>query len=77
MRVADMYLLVRVRRPHSLDLNPLDYHVWAYIKNREYESNEDARGDLLQRISDARQVNNPEAPTNLTCPLLNRIVCTS
>jgi hypothetical protein len=34
----------------SLDLRPLDYHVWGYMKNVMYECKEDTGEELLQKF---------------------------
>jgi hypothetical protein len=34
--------------PWSPDLNPLDYHVWGYVKAMVYEHKENTREELLQ-----------------------------
>jgi len=44
--------------PWSLDQNPLDYHVWGYMKAMVYSHKVNMR-ELLQRIlSAARSINN-------------------
>ena len=44
--------------PRSPDLNPLDYHVWGYMKAMVYEHKVNTREELLQRIlSAARSIN--------------------
>jgi hypothetical protein len=50
MRIPDMDLLGRIRPPPSPDLSPLDYHVWGYIKNTDYESKEDTKGDYFSEF---------------------------
>jgi len=43
----------------SADLNPLDYHVWGYMKVIVYARKVNTREELLQRIlSAARNINN-------------------
>jgi len=45
--------------PWSPDVNPLDYHVWGYIKASVCARKVNTRGKLLQRIlSAARSINN-------------------
>jgi len=45
--------------PRSADLNPLDYHVWGYMKAMAYAHKVNMREELLQRIlSAARSINN-------------------
>jgi hypothetical protein len=39
--------------PKSPDLNPLDYHVWGYLKAILYAHKVNARKELLQRILSA------------------------
>ena len=45
--------------PRSPDLNPLDYHVWGYMKAMVYAHKVNTREELLQQILSAvRSINN-------------------
>jgi len=45
--------------PWSPDLNPLDYHVWGYMKAMVYAQKVNMRQELLQQtLSSARSINN-------------------
>ena len=37
--------------PHSLDLNPPDFYLWGYLKDRVYENNPQTIGDLKTAIT--------------------------
>ena len=44
--------------PRSPDMNPLDYHVWGYMKAMVYAHKVNTREELLQRnLSETRSVN--------------------
>ena len=56
--------------PWSPDLNPLDYHVWGYMKAMVYAQKVNT-GELLQRILSAtRSVNNAAVLRNVTSSLV-------
>jgi len=59
--------------PWSPDLNPLDYHVWGYMKAMVYVHKMNMREDLLQRIlSAARSFNNAALFRKVMSPLVKR-----
>ncbi|KAJ8913308.1 hypothetical protein NQ315_010976 [Exocentrus adspersus] len=39
--------------PRSPDLNPLDFYVWGYLKDKVYATPVLTRDDLVQRIQEA------------------------
>jgi len=56
--------------PWSPDLNPLDYHVWSYMKAMVYAHKVYTR-ELLQRIlSAARNFNNAALLRKFTSPVV-------
>jgi len=55
----------------SLDLNPLDYHVWGYMKAMVYAHKVNTRKELLQQIlSAARSINNAAVLCKVTSSLV-------
>ena len=57
--------------PRSPDLNPLDYHVWGYVKAMVYTHKVSTREELLQRIlSTARSINNAAVLRRVTSSLV-------
>jgi hypothetical protein len=57
--------------PWSLDLNPLDYHVWGYKKAKVYAHKVNMREELLQWIlSAARGINNAAGLRKVTSSLV-------
>ena len=59
--------------PRSLDLNPLAYHVWGYMKTMVYAHKLNTR-ELLQRIlSAARSINNAAVLRKFTSSLVTRV----
>jgi len=59
--------------PRSPDLNPLDYHVWGYMKTMVYAHKVNTR-ELLQRIlSAARSINNAAVLHKFTSSLFTRV----
>lgn len=46
----------------SPDFNPVDYHIWGYLKSKVYSTDINSREELLQRIEDACEEmrNNPD-----------------
>ena len=60
--------------PRSPDLNPLDYHMWGYMKAMVYASKVKRRAELLQRILRAtRNINNAVVLRNVTSSLVTRV----
>ena len=61
--------------PWSLGLNPLDYHVWGYMKAMVYAHKVlNTREELLQRIlSAARSINNAAVLHRVTGSLATRV----
>ena len=60
--------------PRSPDLNPLDYHVWGYMKAMVYAHKLNTREELLQRIlSAARSKNNAAVLRKITGSLVTRV----
>jgi len=60
--------------PRSPDLNPLDYHVWGYMKDVVYAHKVNTREELLQRIlSAARSINNAAVLRRVTSSLVTRV----
>ena len=60
--------------PWSPDLNPLDYHVWGYMKAMVYEHKANMREELHQQIlSTARSINNASVPRRVTSSLVTRV----
>jgi hypothetical protein len=60
--------------PRSPDLNPLDYHVWGYMKAVVYEQKVNTREDLVHRIlSAARSINNAAVLRKVTSSLVIRV----
>jgi len=58
----------------SPDLNPLDYHVWGYMKAMVYAHNVNTREELLQRIlSAARSINSAAVLRNVTSYLITQV----
>jgi len=58
--------------PRSPDLNPLNYHVWGYLKAMVYAHKVNTR-ELLQRIlSAARCINNAAVLREVTSSLVTR-----
>ena len=59
--------------PWSPGLNPLDYHVWGYMKTIFYAHKVNTREELLQRIlSAARSINNAAVLRKVTSSLVTR-----
>jgi hypothetical protein len=59
--------------PQSPDLNPLDYHVWGYLKAMVYAHKLNTREYLIQRIfSAARSINNVTALRKFTSSVVTR-----
>jgi len=57
--------------PRSPDLNPLDYHVWSYMKTMVYANKVNMREELLQQIlSTARSINNAAVLHKVTSSLV-------
>jgi len=57
--------------PQSPHLNPLDYHVWGYMKAMVYEHKVNTSEKLLQKIlSTARSINNTEVFCKVTSSLV-------
>ena len=60
--------------PRSRDLNPLDYHVWSYMKAMVYAHQMNTREELLQRIlGAARSINNAVVLRKVTSSLVTRV----
>jgi len=60
--------------PQSPDMNPLDYHVWGYIKTMVYGNTLNAREELLQRnLRSARSINNAAVLRKVTSSLVTRV----
>ena len=60
--------------PRSPDLNPLDYHVWGYMKAMVYEQKVNTREELVHRIlSAARSINNAAVLRKVTSSLVTRV----
>jgi len=60
--------------PRSPVLNPLDYHVWGYMKAMVYAHKVNTREELLQRIlSTARSINNAAVLRKITSSLVTRV----
>jgi hypothetical protein len=60
--------------PRSPHLNPLDYHVWGYLKAMVYSHKLNTREELLQRIlSAARSIYNAAALRKVTSCLVTRV----
>ena len=60
--------------PRSPDLNPLDYHMWGYMKAMVYEQKVNTREELHQRIlSAARSINNAAVLRKFTSCLVTRV----
>ena len=60
--------------PRSPNLNPLDYHVWGYVKAMVYAHKLNTREELLQRIlSAARSINNAAVLRKVTSSLVTRV----
>jgi len=60
--------------PRSPHLNPLDYHVWGYLKAMVYAHKVNTREELLQRIlSAARSFNNAAVLRKFTSSLVTRL----
>ena len=60
--------------PWSPDLNPLDYHVWGYMKAVVYAHKVNTREETLQRIfSSARSINNAAVFRKITRSLDTRV----
>ena len=59
--------------PWSPDLNPLDYHVWGYMKTVVYAQQLNTREELLQRIlRAARSIKNAAVLRKFTSSLVTR-----
>jgi hypothetical protein len=57
--------------PWSPDLNPLDYHVWGYMKTMVYANKVNMREEILQQIlSAARSINNAAVLHKVTSSLV-------
>jgi len=60
--------------PLSPDLNPVDYHVWSYMKAMVCAHEVNTREELLQGIpSAARSMNNATVLRKVTSPLVTRV----
>ena len=60
--------------PQSLDLNPLDYHVWGYMKAMVYAHKVNMREELLQRVlSTARSIHNAAVLCKVTSSLVTPV----
>jgi len=60
--------------PRSLDLNPLDYHVWGYMKAMVYAHKVNTREELLQRILSAtRSIDNAAVLRKFTSSLVTQV----
>jgi hypothetical protein len=60
--------------PQSPDLDPLDYHVWDYMKAMLYAHKVNTIEELLQRIlSAARSINNAAVLRKVTSSLVKRV----
>ena len=60
--------------PRSPDLNPLDYHVFGYMKAMVYAHKVNSREELLQGILSAtRTINNAAALRKVTSSLVTRV----
>ena len=60
--------------PWSPDLNPLDYHVWGYMKAMVYEHKVTTSEELFQQIlSAARSINNTTLICKITSSLVTRV----
>jgi hypothetical protein len=60
--------------PRSPDLNPLDYHVWGYVKAVVYEHTVNTRKELIQRILSATgSINNAAALRKVSSSLVTRV----
>ena len=58
----------------SSDLNPLDYHMWGYMKAMMFACKVNTREELLQRIlSAARSINNAAVLRKVTSSLVSRV----
>ena len=64
--------------PPSPDVNPLDYHVWGYMKTVVYGHTLNTREELLQRIiSAARSIKNAAVFRKVTSSRIIRVIkCT-
>jgi len=59
--------------PWSPDLNPLDYHVWGYMKAMVYAHKVNTREELLQRIFNAaKSIKNAAVLRKVTSSLVTR-----
>src|SRR5215468_240010 len=60
--------------PRLPDLNPLDYHVWGYMKAMVYEHKVNTIEELLHRIlSAARSINSGAVLCKVTSSLVTRV----
>ena len=60
--------------PRSPHLNPLNYHVWSYMKVMVYAHKVNTREELLQPIlSAARSINNAAVLRKVTSSLVTRV----
>jgi len=60
--------------PWSLDMNPLDYHVWGYMKTMMYAHKVNTREELMKRIlSTARSINNTAVLRKVTSSLVTGV----
>jgi len=60
--------------PRSPVLNPLDYHVWGYMKAMVYAHNVNTREELFQRIlSAAGSVNNAAVLRKVTSSVVTLV----
>jgi hypothetical protein len=61
--------------PRSQNLNPLDYHVWGYMKAMVYEQKVNMREELVHQIlSAARSINNAAVLCKVTSSLVTRVI---
>jgi hypothetical protein len=58
--------------PWSLDLNPLDYHVWCYMKAMVCAHKVNMRELLQQILSAARNFNNAAVLRKVTSPVIKQ-----
>jgi len=59
--------------PQSPDLNPLDYHVWGYMKAMVYAHKVNMREELPRVLSTARSIHNAAVPCKVTSSLVTRV----
>jgi len=59
--------------PRSPDLNPLDCHVWDYMKAMVYEQKVNTRELIHRLLSAARSINNAAVLREVTSSLVTRV----